>query len=173
MLKKIWVEKLVKMLEFCQNSIFGQKFDFLNCVLSVSNHAFYKDFGILESLFYKHDLCQTDKEKDTLLTSALRASNENNGLMALMRHFVLILQHCEVYMCVCKTFPYCRRSSNSPQSIHRRSRYIKIKEKAVLHPCVSSDPDFHGVVLFCIIILQPLSRYINGGSLGNYRPCFA
>ena len=26
--KKIWGEKLVKMLEFCQNRIFGQKFDF-------------------------------------------------------------------------------------------------------------------------------------------------
>ena len=26
--KKIWVEKLVKMLGFCQNWIFGQKFDF-------------------------------------------------------------------------------------------------------------------------------------------------
>ena len=68
--------------------------------------------------------------------------------MPLMRHFVLILQHCAVYMCVCKTFPYCRRSSNSPQSIHRRSRYIKIKEKAQLAPIpVSSDSDFHSGIM--------------------------
>ena len=43
--KKILGEKLVKMLGFCQNWIFGQKFEFSNSVNTVAMKRIYADYS--------------------------------------------------------------------------------------------------------------------------------
>ena len=65
--KIILGEKLVKMLGFCQNWIFGQKFDFSNSVCELTYTFICSPNGKLSSEFMTHFLCIADAERSMLL----------------------------------------------------------------------------------------------------------